>query len=44
MRLRCVTFNIHSGINQEEDAYSLERIAKVKFTGLTQNSQVDPVV
>ena len=25
--LRAVTFNIHSGINQEEDAYSLERIA-----------------
>ena len=27
-RLRAVTFNIHSGINQEEDAYSLERIGR----------------
>ena len=27
-RLRAVTFNIHSGINAEEDAYSLERIGR----------------
>ena len=27
-QLRAVTFNIHCGINQEEDAYSLERIGR----------------